>query len=600
MVKKRETTTGAENIHWDLTDLFTGYDDPKIETTLTEAQANALKFQEKYKGRLHTLQPSELEQAYGELIEIINLINLVGQFAGLKVAVNTAEEKAKALEARVQEVSSKLSNHLVFFHLELGALEDDIYKQFISAPELADFRYRLQRTHETAKYNLSEKEEQVLNLKALTGASAFNKLYGELTASFKFEFEIDGETRTYTGAEMRSLRQHPQKDVRRRAMKLFFDRYAEHGIVMTHVFNHILKDFNIDKELRGYSSAINVMNVGNDLNDRTVETLMEATTASNPLVQRYYKLKAKLLNLEDMTLADIYAPLPESSKAYTWEDAKGLVLEAFESFDGDFYRYAREMFEHRRVDAPVVPGKRGGAFCSYSTPQVKPYVFLNFTGKVRDVATLAHEFGHAIHGFLSGRQNLLNFHPILPLAETASVFSEMVLTDKFLKQETDKGVKKSLLTTKLEDIFSTSHRQNMFSRFELKVHSILSDRIISADEFCELYRGELELMFGDAVQYPQEYNWEWSSIPHMINVPFYVYAYNFANLLVLALYQQYLEEGRSFIPKFKEFLALGSSASPVEIAATVGQDIADPGFWQKGLNYIESLLVQLEDLTDRA
>jgi len=423
-------------------------------------------------------------------------------------------------------------------------------------------------------------------------------MYGELAASFKFEFEIDGQTRIYTGPEMRALRQHPDKDVRHSAMKLFFDRYQENGIVLTHVFNHILKDFNIDKELRGYSSPINVMNVNNDLEDATVQTLIEATTVSNTLVNRYYKLKAKLLGLEnEMTLADIYAPLPNAARSYSWDEAKTLVLEAFDSFDPDFYQYAQTMFDDQRVDAAIAPGKRGGAFCSYSSPRIKPYVMLNFTGKIRDVATVAHEFGHAIHGFLSSTQNSLNFHPILPLAETASVFSEMILTDRFLKQETDDAVKISLLTTKLEDIFSTSHRQNMFSRFELEVHRIINDRIISSEELCALYRSELETMFGDAVQYPAEYKWEWASIPHMINVPFYVYAYNFANLLVLALYQQYLEEGKSFIPRFKEFLSMGSSASPVEIAAAIGQNIADPDFWHKGLSYIESLVVQLENLT---
>jgi len=280
------------------------------------------------------------------------------------------------------------------------------------------------------------------------------------------------------------------------------------------------------------------------------------TTESYSLVQRYYSLKAKMLNLPELTLSDIYAPLPDADRFYPFEEAKTLVLDAFQAFDEEFHTLTKTMFTEQRIDAPVEQGKRGGAFCSSSTPDLKPYVLLNYTGKVRDVSTMAHELGHAIHAMFSRQQNLTNYHSILPLAETASIFSEMVLTDYLLKNETDTAVKKALLTGKLEDIFATSHRQNMFSSFEIAAHAAINQNLQSADDLCELYSGELKKMFGNSVQMTAEYAWEWSSIPHIFNVPFYVYAYNFGNLLVLALYQQYLEEGASFKPRYKNFLSL--------------------------------------------
>jgi oligoendopeptidase F len=303
-----------------------------------------------------------------------------------------------------------------------------------------------------------------------------------------------------------------------------------------------------------------------------------------------------MLGLNELTLADIYAPLPNSNKTYTWNEAKKLVLDAFASFDDEFYILAKSMFDFNRIDGPSVPNKLGGAFCSSSTPDLKPYVLLNFTGKLKDVSTMAHELGHAIHAMLSTSQHLFNYHPIMPLAETASVFSEMILTDKFLKEMNDKETKVSLLTSKLEDIFATSHRQNMFSRFELKIHKIISERLMSSDELCEAYREELEEMFGDSVVYSEIYNWEWASIPHLLNVPFYVYAYNFANLLVIALYQQYLDEGDVFVPKFKTFLGSGSSASPSELTKKMGIDINNPDFWRQSMKYIEGMIDQLEEL----
>ncbi|NQV50722.1 MAG: M3 family oligoendopeptidase [Candidatus Marinimicrobia bacterium] len=589
-------TTGAEKVRWDLSELFSGLDDPKINDVLEEGRLAAERFVAKYKGQLAGLSPEALAGAYEALESISSPLYRLSQFINLEYAVNTADDKIKALLAKIETSSSTTANLLVFFTLELGALSDEAFSKFEGAEALAPFSYKLAKQRKNARYNLSEKEEQIINLKDLNGSNAHQKLYNELTASFSFKFEIDGEIQTLNGGQLRALRQHPDADVRQRAMKLFFSRYEENALVINHLYNSLVKDFGVEIGLRGYKNPISTMNTANDLSDEAIQALNDVTTESYSLVNRYYKLKAKMLDLKEMTLADIYAPLPQASKAYSFDEAKKLVLEGFKSFDGEFYDLARSMFEENRIDAPVEPAKRGGAFCASSTPDLKPYVFLNYTGKVRDVSTMAHELGHAIHAILACDQKLINYHSILPLAETASIFSEMVLTDSLLKKETDVEVKKSMLTGKLEDIFASSHRQNMFSSFEIASHAAINGSLQSPQDLCNIYEQELKKMFGDSVAFTPEYAWEWSSIPHIFNVPFYVYAYNFGNLLVFALYQQYLEEGQSFKPKYKQFLSLGSSASPGEITAIVGADINHPEFWRKSLKYIETLVDQLEAL----
>jgi oligoendopeptidase F len=588
--------TGAENVRWNLNELFAGVNDPQIDVVLKESQTQAEAFVEAYRGKLGGLTPEGLAEAYNTLESISGPLYRLGQYIHLLYAVDTADDQIKSTLAKIEQSSSTTSNLLVFFGLELGNLSDEQFAKFDGAEALADFAYKIAKLRRNARYNLSEKEEQIINLKDLNGSSAHQKLYNELVASFSFEFELDGEVQTLNGDQLRALRQHPDADVRQRAMKLFFSRYEENALIINHLYNALVKDHGIEVDLRGYESPISTMNSHNDLSDQAIQALNDVTTESYSLVNRYYKLKAKMLGVKEMTLADIYAPLPQASKVYPFEEAKKLVLDGFKSFDDDFHAKAKAMFDENRIDAPVEPTKRGGAFCSSSTPDLKPYVLLNYTGKVRDVSTMAHELGHAIHAMFSSEQKLMNYHPILPLAETASIFSEMVLTDSLLKKEEDVEVKKSMLTGKLEDIFASSHRQNMFSSFELASHAAINDRLQSPKELCELYTVEIQKMFGDSVTFTAEYAWEWSSIPHIFNVPFYVYAYNFGNLLVLALYQQYLEEGESFKPKYKKFLSLGSSASPADITAVVGADINDPDFWRKSLKYIESLIDQLEEL----
>ncbi len=590
------TQTLSENIRWDLSDLYKNDKDPAILGDLETCKKQASDFTKKYKSRLHSLNASKLRLAYIELEALLTPLYKVSQYVNLIYTIDTANDHVKALVSQVDEIESDISNTLVFFDLELGATPTKTATLWLNDPELAPYTYAFKRSIDTAKFNLSEKEEQLSTLKSLTGKQAWQKLYNELTNGFMFEFEVDGELKTMNGSQLRALRQHPNADTRRAAMDLFFSRYEDNQLTLTHIFNNIVKDHAIECQLRGYDSAISVRNIGNDIPKAAIEALHQVTTESYPLVQRYYALKTKMLGLKKLTLADIYAPLPTSHKTYDWEETKAIVLDSFYKFDTEIGDMVNLIFNQNRIDAPVTPTKRGGAYCSSSTPDLKPYVLVNFLGRSRDVSTLAHELGHAVHDILCERQPLSYYHPTLPLAETASVFAEMMLTDNLLKSETDPLAKQAILTDKLEDIFATSHRQNMFSRFEINTHEAIGKKLLSAPELCDIYKKELALMFGDTVEITDAYHWEWSSIPHIYESPFYVHAYNFGNLLVMALYQQYKEEGPSFIPKYKEFLSMGRSASPANITAMMNANIEHPDFWRKSLNYIESLITQLEEL----
>jgi len=593
---KVDSKTGAERIKWDLSDLFSGISDKKLLKILDSVENDAQKFAKKYRGKLNSLSAAKLANAYSELEELISPLYKAAQFIHLEYAIDTSDSKIKQMVSRVDEVESNVGNALVFFDLEISEFSNTHFNSIKKESKLAPYVYEIEHQIKTAQYNLTEPEEKLGTLKNLTGSSAWKKLYSELTSSFEFEFKLDGKVQKMNGSQLRALRQHPNKKVRRDAMTLFYSRYEEHQLILGHIYYNIVKSYSIEKDLRGYKSAISIKNIHNDLPDPVIKTLHKVTSDSNTLVQRYYKLKKKILKLPDLTLADIYAPMPQSDRKYSYKEAKDLVLDGFSAFDNEFYTIAKKMFDDKRIHAPVQPKKRGGAFCSGSTPDVYPYVMLNFLGQPRDVSTIAHELGHAIHDVLASKQTLFSYHPILPLAETASVFAEMIITDKLLKTESSKKAKIALLTDKLEDIFATSHRQNMFSNFEIECHKRMAQEQIDANELCNMYYTQLKTMFGSSVKITDEYKWEWSTIPHIHESPFYVYAYNFGNLLVFALYQQYLKQGEAFIPKLKTLLASGSSKSPIQICKDAGIDITKETFWQQSIDYIESLIKELESL----
>ncbi len=585
---------GSEDVIWDLSDLFDSVEDPRIEGVISDVLIQSADFERTYKSKLSSLSAVALNQAFQESEALLMPLYKLSQYASLRSAIDTHDEAIKKLVAHVDDVESDVANHLVFFDLELSQFDKDYLDTLLQDSVIKNYAYSILRSYQTAQYNLNESEEKMINVKDVTGSQGYKKLYSELIASFSFTIELDGKEQVLSGPEMRNLRLHKDQTVRQKAMKLFFKAYQDNEIIITHIFNYLIKDFNTERKIRGYQSPIHVRNISNDLSDHAIDVLHNVTTQSNKLVQRYYRLKKELLGLKTMTLADIYAPFPNVDESFSYSEAKALVLDGFYEFDSEFGDIAKAMFDQNRIHAPVVKHKRGGAFCSGSTPDCYPYVMLNYLGKPRDVSTMAHELGHAIHDVLASKQTLTNYHPILPLAETASVFSEMLVTDILKKRLTDKQSKMVMLCEKLEDIFATSHRQNMFSEFEKQTHLAISDKLLSSQELCDVYQQQLAAMFGDSVVVTDEYHWEWASIPHFLDYPFYVYAYNFGNLLVFALYQMYLEQGDSFVPDLKKVLAAGSFASPLDITKSIGIDIESAAFWQKSIVYIEDMVNELE------
>jgi oligoendopeptidase F len=407
---------------------------------------------------------------------------------------------------------------------------------------------------------------------------------------------VEGEEQEFTGEELLGFLHHPAADLRERAFATFLARHEEHGIVYSSVFNNIALDHSQELELRGYKAPMEPTNIANEIDAAIVERLMAVSEANYPLAREYFQLKARLLKLPRLKNTDIYAPLGEVDRRYTFNEAKDLVLAAYHQFNPDYGPIIEAFFDDRRIDALPRPGKGGGAFCMGMTPSLPPYVLLNFTGNLRDVATLAHELGHGLHFVLAGRQSMLNYHAPLPLAETASVFGEMLLTRYLLERETDPAVKVALLCAKIEDIIATTFRQNLLTRFEERLHLERKAGLLVSGRICEMWWEENDKLYGDAVEMIEPYRWGWSYISHFIHARFYCYSYTFAELLVLSLYRNYLQEGAAFIPKYEKILTSGGSLSPAETVRPAGIDLADPDFWQKGYDFLRELIDELKGL----
>ncbi len=584
---------------WNFENYYKGPDDPLIITRMNEATEKSEKFG-RHRGKIANYSATQIYELIQEIEEIYDIVSPIAMFSHLLVAKDSQNINYQQFSSMINEKITKLQNNLVFVDIELNNLDDKRFEELVNDSILENYRHYLKDLRKFKPYQLSEEEEQMILLKNQYGRDAFRKLYGELTSSWEFELEVDGKIEKLNGAQLRSMRMNADKNIREKAMNLFFNRYRENKIVIVNIFNSLFKDYYIENSKRGYPTPITRRNLSNEIDDEIVKVLEETTTASYPnIVHRYYKLKKKILNMDELKLSDIYAPLPNVDKKYSWDEAINIVLNAFGEFDSEFRSIVERMIEENRIDAPPAPGKRGGAFCAGASPKEWPWVFLNFTGNINDISTLSHELGHAIHSVLGMVQTPINFDISLVTAEVASVFSEMIFTDYMLnKMEMSKEEKIAFISGTIERNIATSHRQNMFHRFELMAHELIKEKLISAEEYCSIYKSELEKMFGDSVKITDEYTWEWSTIPHFLHVYHYVYAYNASNLLVLALYSLYLERGKEFIPQFKKLLSVRKSKTPEEMFNDIGINIRDPKFWNKGLNYLEGMIDQLEELLE--
>jgi oligoendopeptidase F len=586
------TSTGAEDVAWDLSDVYDGPDDRALESDLEDARQGAAAFRERYAGKVAELDPTGLLEAVTELERIDAIVVRAKAFAYLHFSTNTADPARGALLQRIQEQEAALETELLFFRLEWTALEDDRAESLLVDPALDHYRHFLQALRRYRPYLLSEPEERVLTEKSVSGSSAWGRLHSELLTAIRVR--LDGEeaaleqglSRLYDG----------NRDVRRAAADAITEGLGSGIRTRSFVFNTLLLDKATDDRLRGYEHWLQARNLSNETPDEAVEALIDAVVSRYDIPQRYYRLKATLLGIERIAHYDRMAPVSKTAVKAPWDEAVRLVVDSYASFSPEAGRIVSDFFDRRWVDAPVRPDKHIGAYCMTRVPSVHPYVLMNYTGDRRSVLTLAHELGHGLHGVLAQDKGVFNSETPLTLAETASVFGEALTFRNLVAAETDPQRRLDLLVGRIDDAVATVFRQIALNRFEDAVHSERRERgELSTDRFSELWEQTQSGMLGDSVDLDGYETW-WSYIPHFVVSPGYVYAYAYGYLFSLTIFRKWEREGDALVEPYLDLLRAGGSQPPEQLAAIVGLDLSDRALWEDGLAAIDELLGEAEEL----
>ncbi len=576
---------------WDLTTLVKDPVD-QLEAHLSAIDARVTQIE----AMRDTLTPT---LSSTDLISILNLSESVAQsasrlgaYAYLWFSEDTKDSKARSFKANVEERLTALQNRLLFFELWWQSIDEPNAARLLEGS--GDMRYHLETIRRYKPHTLTEPEEKIINLKNVTGRSAVNTLYDVVTNGLTFTMTIGGKKKVLNREGLMAYVRSPKAAVRQAAYQELYRVFSAQRDVLGEMYKALVNDWKSENVgLRRFSSPIAARNLGNDVPDRAVDVLLSVCAENVDLFQQYFKLKARICGIKSMNRYHLYAPHRTEVKQYRYADAVNMVLEAYRGFAPRMADLARQVFNDRHIDAPTRPGKLGGAYCYSVVPGLTPYVMLNYTGEARDIATMAHELGHAVHGMLAAHHSVFTFHSTLPLAETASVFGERILSDALMQQESNKNIRQGLLLSQLDDIYATVLRQAYFVRFERTAHQMIAEGA-TGDQLAQTYLSELRKQFGQAVHVPEEFQWEWLTIPHIYASPFYCYAYCFGNLLVLALYRTYQQEGSAFVPKYLDLLATGGAQSPERILASVNVDMTSKAFWQAGFTTIRDMIGQLE------
>ncbi|HEY5287647.1 MAG TPA: M3 family oligoendopeptidase [Solirubrobacteraceae bacterium] len=611
-----------EQTAWNLEPLVGGQGAEGARAQLAEALARSQAFAERYADKLSKLDSVGLEQAMRELGEIQELVGRAGTYAGLRFSVDTADPAAGALMQEVQERGTEIETTLLFFELEWAALGDEQADGLLDDERLSFCAHHLRNVRRYREHLLSEPEEKILAEKAVTGASAWSRLFDELTSAIEVRLPGDATTASASESEQQGgVREQGGEregggaaaekvglDVAlsrlvlsdrtlRRSTADAVTEALEPGLrTRAFLFNTLLADKATDDRLRRYPNWLAARNLSNEASDESVAALIEAVRARYELPRRWYRLKAKLLGIERLADYDRVAAVTEDEVSYPYADARELVLDCYSSFSPKLGDVAKGFFDGSYIDAPVRPAKRGGAFCASAVPSVHPYVMLNYTSRRRDVLTLAHELGHGVHFALAAKQGVFHQGTPLTLAETASVFGETIVFGRLLEEDSSSESRLALLAENIEGALATVFRQVAMNRFEELVHTARREQgELSVERFGELWFESQSEMFGDSVEITEGYRSWWSYIPHFIGSPGYVYAYAYGQLLALSVYQRYEQQGDELVPRYLELLAAGGSRSPGELAQIVGIDLADPGFWDAGLDLVERQLRAAEE-----
>jgi oligoendopeptidase F len=600
MTLTQASTNSAAGITWDLRDLYHDVEDPKVGKDLAQALKRAQSFETVYRGKIKTLQPSQADfmlTAIRELESLFEQMDRPAVFAMLLHAAKSDDPRHGALLAHTQQQRTEINKHLIFFDLEWVELAEETASAIAAQPSLAKYRHWLDQKRVWKPYFLSEPEEKLLEAKSLTGRSAFGRLFEESNSLLKCPYTHNGVTQELSVQEILAKLYDADRSVRKAAAEGLSAGLESQSHLLTFIFNTIVLDHQTDCQLRKYPNVMSPRNLANEISDSVVEALMTATERHYPLVQRYYRLKGKLLGIDQLYDYDRYAPLSGDMPKCDWPTARSIVQESYDAFSPDAGMVIRDFFEKRWIDAELRPGKRGGAFSSSAVPSVHPYILMNFTERIRDVMTLAHELGHGVHQYLSRGQGYLQCDTPLTTAEMASVFGEMLTFRRLQERYPEPKQRLAMLCSKIEDAFATVFRQVVLTRFEQSLHAERqAEGELSAGAINELWLDANQAMFGDVVTFSDGYASWWSYIGHFIRSPFYCYAYSFGELLVLALYQKYKQDGAAFVPKYLELLSSGGTDAPHVLLAKLGVDVNDPGFWELGLNLLGEMVAEAEKL----
>ena len=583
-----------EQTRWSLKALLSATAGPELDQVLADLEEAVVQLE----ASRDQLSPDISETDFVHLLTLVERIFALshrpGAYGHLWFAEDTQNQDALAFRGRTEKLLTEIQNRTLFFTLWWKGLDDETARRLLAVS--GDNTYYLESLRRFKPHTLSEAEEKIINLKDVNGIEGLITLYEMITNGFTFQLEVDGQVKELVRSELTVYARHPSPELRAAAYQELYRVYGEQSTVLSQIYHYIVRDWASENlSLRHFSSPIATRNLGNDIPDAVVDTLLEVCRQNASLFQRYFRLKAGWLGMDRLHRYDIYAPLSDSDRRYAFDEAATMVLDSLNAFSPRLADLARGVFVDGHLDAEIRPGKDNGAFCYGVLPGLAPWVLVNYNGKADDVATLAHELGHAVHALMAADHSPLTFHPSLPLAETASVFSEMLLIERLLQEETDPAVRRDVLARSVDGAYATVMRQAFFVLFEREAHALVEEGQ-TAGELAERYMANLQEQFGDTVELSDEFRWEWVSIPHFYHTPFYCYAYSFGQLLVLSLYRQFKTEGESFIPRYLKILAYGGSKSPAGILSEAGIDVASTQFWQGGFDVIADMIDQLETL----
>ncbi len=576
---------------WSLSELFPSQDSPEMKAAFDELDTMVVKFEALRPGLSAEMPVEAFLDAIRKLEAISRLAIRIGNYAELNFSANTQDQAIQAFLSLVESRMAVITNRTLFFSLWWKSLDTPAADRLMSAS--GDYRYWLEEMRHFKPYTLTEPEEKVINIKDVTGSMAMINLYNTITNRYTFRLTVDGEVKELTRGELMVYVRSPDPAMRAAAYQEMYRIYSQDAPILGQMYQTLVRDWhNEHLDMRHYASPLAVRNLGNDIPDDVVDTLLNVCQANIAVFQRFFQLKARWLGIDRLRRYDVYAPVVQTDKMYEFDQAASIVFDAFQHFDPRLANLARRVLDQGHLDSEVRRGKMGGAFCATVAPDITPWVLVNYQGKPDDVATMAHELGHAIHSQLAGEHSLFTFHSSLPLAETASTFGEMMLVDRLLATEIDSSVRLTLLFRQMDDAFATVLRQAYFALFERQAHDLIHQGA-TVEELSEAYLENLHAQFGDALDISDEFRWEWVSIPHIYQTPFYVYAYTFGQLLVLSLYQQYKAEGDAFKPRYLSLLSAGGSKAPEKILSDAGVDMHSASFWQGGFDVISGLVDQL-------